>query len=133
MGSIALPMHLSQDTGIDLSALLLQIAAQRYARGTSASWVPALVSAVPAGNTITTAAQGVLDYPSIVSCVFALNAYYRQSPHCVWLAAPGTASVLSKLVDTAGHPVLLPRKREVDVANQDDPTTLLPSCLGFPV
>ncbi len=124
---------LVQDSAIELAPLLLEITAQREARGTSAAWMPTLVAAAPAGNTITTAASGALDYPSIVSCVFALNAAYRQSPHCVWLAAPGTASILSKLTDTAGHPVLLPRKRGPDAANQDDPTALFPELLGFPL
>ena len=130
---IVISRALVQDTGIDLAGMLTRVFGERIARATDKAWVPNLFAAAPAGNTITTAASGLLDYQSVVDAVWALDDAYRQSPHCVWLAAPGTMSTLSKLVDSAGHPVMLPRKRDVDTANQDDPATLVPNLLGFPV
>jgi HK97 family phage major capsid protein len=124
---------LVQDSGVNLSEMLLRVFGQRIARATDATWIPSLFAAAPAGNTVTTAVSATLDYQSVVDCVFALDAAYRMSPHCVWLASPATLKTLSTLVDTAGHPVLLPRKRDADPANQDDPGALVPNLLGFPV
>lgn len=106
------PIELIQDSAIDLPSFIGEALGERIARIQSAHFVTGTGTGQPKGiataATVTTTGATTLavSIDDLIDLTYKVDRSYRQSPNCGFLVNDKTMSMIRKLKDTTGQPVI---------------------------
>lgn len=109
---VKVPIELMQDSAIDLPSYIGEALGERIGRAQSAHFVTGAGTTEPKGIataatvTVTTAGAGAITIEDLIDLTYKVDRSYRQSPNCGFLVNDKTMSMIRKLKDTAGQPII---------------------------
>lgn len=116
-GIVLMSRELVNDSGIDISDLLVPPFAIRLSRGAGASLGSTLVGAAKLGATANGSSANTggsetgatsIGYADLIALRTSVNKAYRKSPKCSWFMTDDTLSALDSILDRNGRPVIAP-------------------------